>query len=222
MYLRDGRENYLKDHYAAVAWTVVLEVLVAFVLVIVVDQASAAKLLSKIYAKIYSRLPEAVQKALNTDIRKHGLWFELFKAIPEEKEALLSIRLSDGSRMSGYFHSCTAYDSFKNTEIAIKKGENSSMKMLDRQDAIGQEEPYRQKAQELADDVIWVRGEEISYIKLRYSDKVQVTAQDNQAEPAKPAAIGVEAAAGNNPEVSAGAVLNAGAVDNQDRHRPRG
>jgi hypothetical protein len=207
-YVRDDK-GYLNSYYRAVGWTVILEVSIAFALVILVDQISAAKLLSKIYAKIYPKIPKAVRKILSTDIRKNGLWFELFQAIPEEKMTLLKIRLSDGSRMSGYFHGCTAYDTFKDAEIAIKKSKTSPMWMLDRQDSIGQQQPYTQDSQKLDDHVIWVRGDDISYIKVKYVDKEPGNKSDPKQQP-EPAA---------DPEVSVGN-LHAGAVHDRDRQRP--
>lgn len=168
-YLSD--KEYLKSHYTAVVWTVTLEVLIAFALVVVAYLIKAAGLLSRLYAKIYSRLPKSVQELFSTNIRQNGLWFQLFEETAKQKEAILSIRLSDGSRMSGYFHGCTAYDTFENAEIAIKMGKKSKMWMLDRQDSNGQQEPYTQEPEEIDDDIIWVRGEDISYIKVRYKNK---------------------------------------------------
>jgi hypothetical protein len=165
-YVRDPKQ-YLNSYYAAIGWTVILEVSIAFALVYVIDQVSTTKLFSKMYTKIFPR-----------DIHENGLWFDLFHAIPEDTVAMLKIRLLDGSRMSGYFHGCTAYDTFENAEIAIKKSKTSPMLMLDRQDSIGQQQPYTQKSQKLGDDIIWVRGEDISYIKVKYT-KIDVVKKNS-------------------------------------------
>jgi len=159
-YSHDSK-SYLNSHYIAITWTVILEVLIAFVLVIVVDQISRGKYLSKSYAK----LPLAVRKLISTDIKKQGLWFDIFEdSVPKNTIAWLSIRLTDGTRIAGYFYGCTVYDEdFKDTEIAVKKPATGQgwMALRDTQDLDA-------KSELVGVDVVWVRGEEISYIKVEY------------------------------------------------------
>ena len=166
-------QDYINSHYKAIVSTVVLEVLIAFALVIAVDQISSAKL----YAKFCARLPgpiEKIFKSISTggrtyEITSHGLWWDMFLTISKKEIAWLSIRLTDGSRVSGFFHMCTSYDRYENAEIAIKKGkvdDGGSMLVLDKQDLNKQD---GDKPQELHDeDLIWVRGDDISYIKVTY------------------------------------------------------
>lgn len=152
--------GYVKAHYTAVIWTIVLEVLIAFALVLIVDQISAAGA----YSKLYRKLPKAIQTILGTYIRQHGIWWDMLVASkPDGTIPWLSIRLSDGSRIGGYHHMSTAYDTFDKTEIAIKQGRPGPMLLLDTQDK------KNPNGQQLDDqDIIWVRGDDISYIKVEY------------------------------------------------------
>jgi hypothetical protein len=166
-------QKYINSHTKAIVSTIVLEVLTAFSLVIAVDQISSAKL----YSKFCAKLPGPIQNVLRSvstgsrtyEITSHGLWWDMFLAIPSNEIAWLSIRLTDGSRVSGFFHMCTSYDRFENAEIAIKKGnedEGGSMLVLDQQDL---DKQNGDKPQELhQEDLIWVRGDDISYIKVTY------------------------------------------------------
>lgn len=163
-YSRDSA-GYVKSHYTAVIWTVILEVLIAFALVLAVDRISAAKL----HSWIYRKLPSSIQKIVATYIRRHGIWWDILVAsVPEDKIPQLSIRLSDGSRVAGFFHMCTAYNTFDKAEICIKRGEQGPMLLLDGQDPSEQNLEVKQFKQLVNDDFIWVRGEDISYIKVQY------------------------------------------------------
>jgi hypothetical protein len=164
-YSRDGNE-YVKTHHGVVIWTVVLEVLLAFTLVVVVDRINAAK----VFPRIYRRLPNSIQKIVAADIRRHGIWWDLFVASrPEGTIPQLSIRLSDGTRVAGFFHMCTAYDNFDKAEICIKKGKTGPMLLLDTQDPVVAASTQAREFKKLPnDDFVWVRGEDISYIKVQY------------------------------------------------------
>jgi len=218
-YNRDNK-GYLDTFYTAMIWTVVVEVLIAFALVFIVDLI----VVTRFYLKLLKFVPKSKQKVWSPKVRKHGLWWQLFEKgswREEDKIPLLRIRLSDGSRIAGFLAGYTASDKFENTEIVIAQGEvkGSEMRMLDRADSDDASDvTSRKKAKPIADDYVWVRGEDISYIGVRYVDK----APENKSGLQKPPAVGSEDAAANPPAVSAGAVLRAGAVDDRDRTRSSG
>lgn len=168
-YSHDSK-TYLKTFFTAVIWTVVIEVFIAFALVLITDLIFVTKL----HSKLSRRLPKWVRKAVSSSgLRKPGIWWQLFEygdwrnknTIPQ-----LSIRLSDGSRMSGYLAMYTTYNKFENAEIAITKGigEDIKMRMLDQKESDPNDATTDRKPKELPDDVVWVRGEDISYIKVKY------------------------------------------------------
>ena len=163
-----NRDEYVSAHYTAVIWTVVLQVLIAFALVFLTDQYLAAGIPSKLNEK----LPDRLQKVISTDIVQHGIWWDLFvvavkKGEQKGKIAQLNIRLTDGSRVVGFFLTCTPYDDFEKAEIAIKRG-SGPMLLLDTEDPLEQKSSKKLEN----DDVIWVRGEDISYIRVQYKKRI--------------------------------------------------
>jgi hypothetical protein len=153
-------KSYLKTHYTSVLWTIILEVLIAFIFVALADRIAYERL----YRRLYPRLPKGMQKVLpEAKIRRYGIWYDLLQAEkPKGKIAWLSIRLSDGSRIGGFFYQCTAYDKFDGAEIALTRGTTcaGSMKLRD----VYQQDEINMNAQ----DFIWVRGEDISFMKVEY------------------------------------------------------
>lgn len=179
-YSRDSA-GYVKSHYSAVIWTVILEVLIAFALVVLVDRICATKL----NLRLYQRLPRPVQKIVATHIRRHGIWWDILVAsVPEGKIAQLSIRLSDGSRVAGFFHMCTAYTRFDKAEICIKRGEQGPMLLLDTNDTNEQKLERREFKRLENDDFVWVRGEDISYMKVQYKQVYSPKSTDSAVSPA--------------------------------------
>ena len=152
--------GYVKAHYVTIVWTVVAEVIIAFLLVFITDRLSARKVLPH----IQSRLPKPIKKLMDDGItHDYGIWWSLFVAAkPPNEEPLLSICLTNGTRVLGYFHACTAYDSFEKTEIAIKAG-TDPMYVID--GATSTAQPINHK-------YIWVRGEDISYIRVKYKPDI--------------------------------------------------
>jgi hypothetical protein len=181
-YSRDSM-GYVKSHYTPVLRTVVFEVLLAFTLVVVVDRINAAKP----YSRIYQTLPKPLRRVLASDIRRHGIWWDILVASrPKGQIAQLNIRLSDGSRVIGFFHMCTAYDSFDKAEICIKRGAAGPLLLLDTQDPNEQKPEGRKSRQLDQDDFIWVRGEDISYMRVRYKPVhagTQPTVKQPQPQP---------------------------------------
>ncbi|MGD1237500.1 DUF6338 family protein [Mycobacterium seoulense] len=169
-YNRDSK-TYLATSYTAMIWTVVIEVLIAFALVYILDFVFATKL----HLRFLDRLPAPLQKAMSPTIQKHGLWWELFENRfwrKDGKVPLLRIRLSDGSRVAGYLAGYTTYDKLENAEIAVTKGEGrgTQMLMLDRKDSDPNDATIGNQPKPIPDDVVWIRGEDISYIKVEYAN----------------------------------------------------
>lgn len=165
-------KTYLNTFYTAMIWTVVIEVLIAFALVYILDLIFATKL----QLRLLNCLPKPIQRAMSPAIQKHGLWWELFENKfwrKDGKVPLLRIRLSGGSRIAGFLAGYTTYDKLENAEIAITKGEGegTQMLMLDRTDSDENDATLGKQAKPIPEDVVWVRGEDISYIKVQYADR---------------------------------------------------
>ncbi|WP_373122358.1 DUF6338 family protein [Mycobacterium marinum] len=166
-------KTYLNAFYTATIWTIVIEVVIAFALVYIVDIFFA----TKFHLRLLACLPAPIRKVLLPTIQKHGLWWELFETKfwrAEGKVPLLRIRLSDGSRIAGFLASyTTSYDKLENAEIAITKGEGegTQMLMLDRTDSDVNDPTIGKEAKPIPEDVVWVRGGDISYIKVQYADR---------------------------------------------------
>jgi hypothetical protein len=159
-------KSYLKSYFTAIVWTVALEVLIALVLVFITDLFIVANL----HVKLLVHLPPSVQKAISPYIRKHGIWWHFFEDAAWRKESTiprLNIRLSDGTKIVGFLAMFTPYNTFDKTEIAITRGqgENGRMQLLDRKAPAAEQE-----FKTINDDVVWIRVEDISYLRVKYDD----------------------------------------------------
>ena len=162
----NDNKSYLKLHFTAIVWTVALEVIIALGLVFITDLIVVAKL----HLKLLRHLPASVQRSISPFIRKHGIWWHLFEDEfwrKGDKVPRLHVRLSDGSKIVGFLAMFTPYDTFDKTEIAITRGQgqNGRMQLLDRTAPIEE-----QKFKPINDDVIWVRVDDISYLRVKYND----------------------------------------------------
>jgi uncharacterized protein DUF6338 len=161
----NNHKAYLATYLTATIWTVVLEVLIALGLAFLTDLFFVAKLDSKLRAK----LPKSINKAISPYIQKHGIWLHLFKDLEwrsRDEIPQLSIRLSDGTKIVGYLAMFTPYDTFEKAEIAIKRGEGDSGRIL----LHDRTKPGQEKLLPISDDVVWVRVEDISFIKVKYKE----------------------------------------------------
>lgn len=159
-YLRDGKV-YLENNYGLLIFNIALEVILAFFFVLI-----------SIYMPVIRqkvKFPKSLRpKRRPAKMSGGGIWWRLLvRDVPDGKAALVSLRLSDGSQISGFYLHYTRADDLGKQEIALQRGVVGSppvpspMGLRDQQ--------LIPKRQDMADwVVIWVPCSEITYMKVKY------------------------------------------------------
>jgi hypothetical protein len=157
-YLRDPKA-YTSQHYNLLIWTIILEVSLALLLVMLVH------FLPVWIAKLPPKLTGGWVGPTSTyGVMTGGIWFEILrKRVPKDTEVWVSLRLTDGSQVSGYVSHYTSSAKAENREIAVQKPKNfgdmtiRDTKLVSPKRYLGRNWEY-----------IIVRGDEITCMEVSY------------------------------------------------------
>jgi len=132
---------YLRDHYVLIIWVALTGLVLAFGFATLADQ---------------------LHRRRSGDMRPGGIWFQLFRTDrPDNTVPWVSLRLTDGVEIAGFLAYYVPADDPAVVEIALRH--NAQGTGLQLRKAEGQQ---IERLDEWSDIV--VRGDQISYFKVRY------------------------------------------------------
>lgn len=132
---------YVPRHYALIAWAGLAELLLALGFATLVDQ---------------------LRRSRSGDMRPGGIWFQLFRADrPDNTVPWVSLRLIDGVEIAGFLSYYVPADDPAAREIALRHNNLGTGLQLRKS-----EDRLVERLDQWSDIV--VRGDQISYFKVRY------------------------------------------------------
>lgn len=133
--------TYVRDHYALITWAALGELALALGFATLVDR---------------------LRRRRSGDMRPGGIWFQLFRADrPDNTVPWVSLRLTDGAEIAGFLSYYVPADDPASREIALRHNAQGTGLQLRK----AEDRPIERLDQ--WSDIV-VRGDQISYFKVRY------------------------------------------------------